>query len=112
MTAVAALLILLLFLIPGCQKSRNQPPPSPSPSPTESAIPTATPLPTPIPYSQRNFPCLSNTIVGKEFDYSPEGKQDLHLISAKLGEDSNLIARANHLGRFSTVEPGRSVHID
>jgi L,D-transpeptidase ErfK/SrfK len=115
MTAVATLLLLLLLLIPGCQKSSSQAapaPPPPSASPTESAAVTPTPAPTPIPYSQRNFPCLSNTVVGKEFDYSPEDKQEVHLISAKLGVDSKLIAHANHISRFSIVEPGRSVHID
>ena len=115
MTAVAAFLILLLLLIPGCQKSRNQPSPAPpaaSATATESATVTPTPAPTPIPYSQRNFPCLSNTVVGKEFDYSPEDKQEVHRISAKLGVDSKLIAHANHISRFSIVEPGRSVHID
>jgi len=115
MTAFAAFLLLLLLLIPGCQKSCNQPPPSPpapSASPTESPTTTPTPAPTPIPYSQRNFPCLSNTLVGKQFDYSPDDKQDVHLISAKLGEDSKLIARANHISRFSTVDSGHSVHID
>jgi L,D-transpeptidase ErfK/SrfK len=115
MTAVATLLLLLLLLIPGCRKSSSQAapaPPPPSASPTESAAVTPTPAPTPIPYSQRNFPCLSNTVVGKEFDYSPEDKQEVHLISAKLGVDSKLIAHANHISRFSIVEAGRSVHID
>src|SRR5271166_2942956 len=115
MTAVAAFLLLLLLLIPGCQKSRSQPspaPPAPSTSPTGSPTVTPTATPTPIPYSQRNFPCLSTTIVGKEFDYSPDDKQEVHLISAKLGVDSKLIAHANHISRFSIVEPGRSVHID
>jgi len=50
--------------------------------------------------------------VGKAFDYSPDDKQEVHLISAKLGADSKLIAKANHISRFSIVEPGRSVHID
>jgi L,D-transpeptidase ErfK/SrfK len=115
MTAVAAFLLLLLLAIPGCQESCNRPspaPPTPSISPTESPTVTPTPAPTPIPYAQRNFPCLGNTIVGKEFDYSPEDKQDVHLMSAKLGEDSKLIAKANHISRFSTVESGGSVHID
>ncbi len=115
MTAVAAFLLLILLLIPGCQKSRNRPspaPPAPSARPTESPTVTATATPTPIPYAQRNFPCLSNTIVGKQFDYAPEQKQEVHLISAKLGEDSKLIAKANHISRFSIIEPGRSIHID
>jgi len=87
---------------------------SPSASATATESPTTTPTatPTPLPYTQRNFPCLSNTIVGKEFDYSPDSKQEVHLISAKLGEDSKLIAKANHISRFSLVEPGHSVHID
>jgi len=114
MTAVAAFLLLLILLIPGCQKSHSQPSPAPAPSVSPTGSPTVTPTatPTPIPYSQRNFPCLSNTIVGKEFDYSPEEKQEVHLISAKLGVDSKLIARANHISRFSIIEPGQSVHID
>ena len=66
----------------------------------------------PLPYAQRNFPCLSNTIVGKEFEYCAGDKQEVHLISAKLGEDSKLIAKANHVSRFSVIEHGRSVHID
>ena len=114
MTAVAAFFLLLILLIPGCQKSHSQPSPAPAPSVSPTGSPTVTPTatPTPIPYSQRNFPCLSNTIVGKEFDYSPEEKQEVHLISAKLGVDSKLIAHANHISRFSIIEPGHSVHID
>ncbi len=119
MTAAAAFFILLIFLFSGCQKSCNRPapapaPPAPSASPTETATSTstATPAPTPIPYAQRNFPCLSNTIVGKQFDYSPEENQEVHLISAKLGVDSTLIAHANHVSRFAVIEPGRSLHID
>jgi L,D-transpeptidase ErfK/SrfK len=117
LTAVAALFLLSLYLIAGCQKSGNQsspPPPAPSASETATETPTVTPTatPTPLPYALRNFPCLSNTIVGKEFEYAPGGRQDVHLISAKLGEDSKLIAHANHVSRFSVVEHGRSVHID
>ncbi len=113
MTAVAAFLFLLLVLISGCQKSCRAPSPAPAArSATGSQIPTATATPTPIPYAQRNFPCLSNTVVGKEFDYSPPQKQEVHLISAKLGEDSKLIAKANHISRFSIVESGGSVHIN
>ena len=113
MTAVAAFLVLLLLLIPGCRKSRYQASPAPpAPSATEAPTVTPTATPTPLPYAQHNFPCLSNRIVGKEFDYSPEKEQEVHLISAKLGEDSKLIAKANHISRFSIVEPGRSVHID
>lgn len=115
MTAVAAFLLLLLLVIPGCQKSCNRPspaPPAPGASSTGSPTLTPTATPTPIPYAERNFPCLSNTVVGNEFDYSPEVKQEVHLISAKLGEDSKLIAKANHISRFSIIEPGRSVHID
>jgi L,D-transpeptidase ErfK/SrfK len=115
MRAVAAFIFLLLLLIPGCQKSCNRPVPSlpaPSASPAESPSAAPTQAPTPIPYAQRNFPCLSKTIAGKEFDYSPEDKQEVHLISATLGEDSKLIAKANHISRFSTVESGGRVHID
>jgi L,D-transpeptidase ErfK/SrfK len=121
MTAVAAFLVLLLVLFSGCQNSCNRPAPPASapvpsaasaPSPSSTATATATPLPTPIPYAQRNFPCLSQTIVGKSFDYSPETSQEVHLISAKLGEDSRLIAKANHVSRFSTIDAGGSVHID
>ena len=115
MTAIAAFVLLLVLLISGCNKSRHQPsplPPSPSASATEAPTVTPTATPTPLPYALRNFPCLSNTIVGKDFDYSPDGKQEVHLISAKLGEDSKIIAKANHISRFSIVEPGSSVHID
>jgi L,D-transpeptidase ErfK/SrfK len=120
MTAVAAFFLLLLLLIPGCQKSCNRssppaPPPQNAPptlAPTISATATPTPAPTPIPYAQRNFPSLGDTIIGKEFDYSPGTRQEVHLISAKLGEDSKLIAKANHISRFSVIEPGGSVHID
>jgi L,D-transpeptidase ErfK/SrfK len=117
--AAAAFLLGWILLISGCQKARTQPspaPPAPSPSAsaTTTASPTVTPTatPTPLPYALRNFPCLSNTLVGKDFDYSPADKQEVHLISAKLGEDSKLIAKANHISRFSIVEPGGSVHID
>lgn len=120
MTAVAAFLLVLVMLISGCDKTGGQPASmsgaSPSPSIAETAAPTAMPTATatatPIPFAERNFPCLSNTIVGKQFDYSPEKKEEVHLISAKLGEDSKLIAKANHISRFSIVEPGTSVHID
>ncbi len=67
---------------------------------------------TPMPVTRRNSPCLSNTIVGEQFDYRPESKQDLHLISAKLGEDSKLIAKANHISRFATVDSTSSIKID
>ena len=117
MTAVAAFLFLIFLLIPGCQKSCNLPPPSPSqPVPTEAPTPTLTTTPTatptPLPYAMRNAQCVSKTVVGKKFDYSPEDREEVHLISAKLGVDSQLIADANHLSRFSTVSPGRRVHID
>jgi L,D-transpeptidase ErfK/SrfK len=115
MRAAAAFLILLILLFSGCQKSCNQPapaPPAPIASASATATFTATPAPTPIPYTQRNFPCLSNTLVGKQFDYSPDEEQEVHLISAKLGIDSALIAHANHVSRFSKIEPGRSLHID
>jgi L,D-transpeptidase ErfK/SrfK len=118
MTAVAAFLFFLLVLVSGCQKSPNPPPSAPAPSEARTASATASPTvtptatPTPLPYALRNFPCLSNTIVGKEFEYAPGDKQEVHLISAKLGEDSKLIAKANHVSRFSVVEHGRSVHID
>lgn len=115
MTAVVAFLFLLFLLIPGCQKSCNrQPPPQPAPSesPSPSVMPTPTATPTPLPYALRNAQCVSGTIVGKQFDYAPEDKEDVHLISAKLGIDSALIAKANHVSRFSTIDPGRSLHID
>jgi len=116
MRAAAALLFLLLVIFTGCQKSCNRPTPvapAPSASPSPTATFTATPAPTPIPYTQRHFPCLSNTVVGKQFDYSPEDEEEeVHLISAKLGEDSKLIAHANHISRFKSIEPGDSVHID
>ena len=119
MTAVAAFLFFLLVLISGCQKSRNSPPSrtgtvAGAAAASATASPTVTPTatPTPLPYALRNFPCLSNTIVGKEFEYAPGDKQEVHLISAKLGEDSKLIAKANHVSRFSIIEHGRSVHID
>jgi len=115
MTAVAAFLVFVLLVVSGCQKS-PKPPPSAPPAPTASttAAPTVTPTatPTPLPYALRNFPCLSNTIAGKQFEYAPGDKQEVHLISAKLGEDSKLIAKANHVSRFSLIEHGRSVHID
>src|SRR5579862_3260110 len=116
--AAYAYLLLLALLSSGCQKSPTQPsaPPPPVTSPSERAteVPAVTPTatPTPLPYAQRNFPCLSSTMVGKEFEYAPGDKQEVHLISAKLGEDSKLIAHANHISRFSVVEHGRSVHID
>ncbi|HLI79228.1 MAG TPA: L,D-transpeptidase [Candidatus Binataceae bacterium] len=116
MTAAAAFLILLIVFFSGCQKSCNRPAPTPPQLPTASATvtatSTATPAPTPIPYAQRNFPCLSNIIVGKQFDYSPDETEEVHLISAKLGIDSSLIAHANHISRFSNIEPGRSLRID
>jgi L,D-transpeptidase ErfK/SrfK len=121
MTAVAACLFFLLLLIPGCQKSRTQSPTAPprspeasAPSAVATATPTTTPTatPTPLPYTQRNFPALSTIIVGKDFDYSPGDKEEVHLLSAKLGEDSKLIAKANHISRFSVVESGGNVHID
>jgi L,D-transpeptidase ErfK/SrfK len=114
MTAVVAFLIFLMLLVSGCQKSYNQPPPAPSPieSPTASVAPTATPMPTPIPYAQRNFPCLSNTLIGKRFDYTPEDRQNVHMISAKLGVDSTLISQMNHVSRFATIDSDRSLHID
>jgi L,D-transpeptidase ErfK/SrfK len=115
MRAAAALIIIILLIFAGCQNSCNRPaPPAPSASATQSSTATATPTPapTPIPYAQRNFPCLSHTIVGKQFDYSPEEAEEVHLISSKLGEDSKLIAHRNHVSRFSTIEPGKSLHID
>ena len=119
-TAIAAFFVFLLLLIPGCQNSCNQPAPSappppvasPSTNPTEAPTVTPTATPTPLPYAMRNFPCLSNTLVGKEFEYAPGDQQEVHLISAKLGEDSKLIAHANHISRFTLVQHGRSVHID
>jgi L,D-transpeptidase ErfK/SrfK len=113
MTAVVAFLFLLFLLIPGCQQSCNRPPPpQPSPSPSPSMMPTPTATATPLPYALRNASCVSKTVVGKRFDYSPKDREEVHLISAKLGVDSQLIAQANHLSRFSKVEPGRSLHID
>jgi len=118
MRAAAALAIIVILLIfAGCQNSCKRPAPAPSaPSTSESASATATTTPTPtatpIPYAQRNFPCLSHTLVGKQFDYSPQDAEEVHLISSKLGVDSKLIARANHVSRFATIESGKSVHID
>jgi L,D-transpeptidase ErfK/SrfK len=117
MTAVAAILALLFVFFSGCQNSCNRPAPPPSSpsaaaSPAPTTIPTATPLPTPIPFAQRDFPALSNTIVGKAFDYTPVEEQEVHLISAKLGEDSKLIAKANHVSRFAKIDSDRSLHID
>src|SRR5579862_107486 len=117
MRAAAALAIVILLIFAGCQNSCNRPAPAPS-APSASATvaatmtATPTPAPTPIPYAQRNFPCLSHILVGKQFDYSPEDAEEVHLISAKLGVDSKLIAHANHVSRFSTVAAGGSVHID
>src|ERR1700722_18935030 len=107
MTAVASIFFLLFVFFSGCQNSCNRPappaPPSPSAaaSPAPTTVPTATPLPTPIPFAQRNFPALSSNIVGKAFDYTPDDAQEVHLISAKMGEDSKLIAKANHVSRFA-----------
>ena len=69
-------------------------------------------MPTPVPFAQRNFPALGNTVVGKAFDYTPTQPQEVHLISARLGEDSKLIAKANHINRFATIGTDRSIHID
>jgi len=117
MSAVAALFVLLIIVFSGCQSSCNRPAPAP-PTPSESASPsatptaTATPMPTPVPFTQRNFPALGSAVVGKEFDYTPDAPQEVHLVSAKLGEDSKLIAKANHVSRFATIDSNRSLHID
>ena len=117
MSAVAALFVLLIIVFSGCQSSCNRPAPAP-PTPSESASPsatptaTATPMPTPVPFTQRNFPALGGAVVGKEFDYTPDAPQEVHLVSAKLGEDSKLIAKANHVSRFATIDSNRSLHID
>jgi L,D-transpeptidase ErfK/SrfK len=118
MTAVAAFFFLLIVFFSGCQNSCNRPAPPAAPSPSAAAspapttAPTATPLPTPVPFTQRNFPALGSTIVGKEFDYTPTDAQEVHLISARLGVDSKLIAKANHVSRFATIDSSRSLHID
>ena len=118
MTAVAAFFFLLIVFFSGCQNSCNRPAPPAAPSPSAAAspapttAPTATPLPTPVPFTQRNFPALGSTIVGKEFDYTPTDAQEVHLISARLGVDSKLIAKANHVSRFATIDSSRSLRID
>ena len=60
----------------------------------------------------RNAQCLSKTIVGKKFDYSPEDKEEVHLISAKLGVDSTIDRASQSSFAILDRRPGRSLHID
>ncbi len=125
MTAVAALLFLVLSAQWFPQACQNLPNPSPN-APCSTIVAaqnavraTASPTVTRAPATRHaasirrcceTFHCTQATrcwVIGKEFEYAPGDKQEVHLISAKLGEDSKLIAKANHVSRFSVVEHGR-----